>query len=92
MRWTWKLTRRSLTAPVHHIRGRISDNSGSSVQCGVKGEVRILGVIMLGAICAVVIAFGVWANRRWHAVDSYYEREFQDPPVADLGSYLGGDR
>jgi len=52
----------------------------------------MLSLIMLGATCAAVVALARWAYRRWETVDSYYEREYQDPPVADLGSYLGGDR
>lgn len=52
----------------------------------------MLGLIYLGVTAAVIVAFAVWAYRRWDDVDSYYEREHQDPPVADLGSYLHGDR
>lgn len=58
----------------------------------MKDEVVMLGLILLGVTCAAVVAFAIWAYRRWDTVDSYYEREHQDPPVADLGSYLGGDR
>lgn len=52
----------------------------------------MLGLILLVTTAAVIVAFAVWAYRRWDSVDSYYEREHEDPPVADLGSYLGGDR
>jgi hypothetical protein len=51
-----------------------------------------LGLIALGVTAAVIVAFAIWAYRRWDTVDSYYERAHQDPPVADLGSYLRGDR
>jgi hypothetical protein len=40
----------------------------------------------------VVMAGAWWAERRWQRVDSYYEHEYQDPPVFDAGSWLGGDR
>ncbi|MFP3882862.1 MAG: hypothetical protein ACLFWH_11160 [Actinomycetota bacterium] len=45
--------------------------------------------MLLGSAAAVILAFAVWAYRRWDAVDSYYEREYQDPPVADWGSHGG---
>lgn len=49
-------------------------------------------LIALGAGVAVVVAFAWWARRRDNNVDSYYEREHQDPPAFDAGSWLGGDR
>jgi hypothetical protein len=49
-------------------------------------------LIFLGVTALVIVAFAVWAYRRWDRVDGYYEREYQDPPVSDLCSYLGGDR
>lgn len=66
--------------------------SGPAVPFEVKGEVATLGLIALGVTAAVIVAFAIWAYRRWDTVDSYYERAHQDPPVADLGSYLRGDR
>jgi hypothetical protein len=50
-------------------------------------------VIALSAAGVVVIAvFGWWAKRRWERVDSYFGRNYQDPPIFDAGSWLGGDR
>ena len=49
-------------------------------------------LIVIGVIAAAIVAFGTWTNRRWDEVDSYHEREYRDPPIADYGSYLGGDR
>lgn len=52
----------------------------------------MLGLTLLaGAIALAVLAFR-WLKRRWDSVDSYYEREYEDPPIFDAGSYLGGDR
>lgn len=33
-----------------------------------------------------------WIRRRGMEVEDFYEREFQDPPTFDAGSYLGGGR
>jgi hypothetical protein len=52
----------------------------------VEALAWIVGTVTLVLVCAW------WAGRRWHEVDSYYEREQQDPPVFDAGSWLGGDR
>jgi hypothetical protein len=50
------------------------------------------GLIFLGALVLVVVGFAWWARRRWDDVDSYYEPEYQDPPVFDAGDWLGGGR
>ena len=47
--------------------------------------------IWLGSI-AVIVAIARWIRRRGMDVEDYYEREFQDPPTFDAGSFLGGDR
>lgn len=52
----------------------------------------MFGVTLLGGAVALVVLAFRWLNRRWDSVDSYHEREYQDPPPADFGSYLGGDR
>lgn len=52
----------------------------------------LLSLTLLGAALLAVVVGARWLYRRWDHVDSYYEREQQDPPVADLGGYLGGDR
>lgn len=48
----------------------------------------ILGIIVIGIIG--VGLFSWWAYRRWNEVDSYYEREHQDPPV--FNDWIGGGR
>jgi hypothetical protein len=52
----------------------------------------MLVLTLLGGVIALVVLAFRWLSRRWDNVDSYYEREYQDPPISDLGSYLGGDR
>ncbi|HJQ77842.1 MAG TPA: hypothetical protein VJ948_11375 [Acidimicrobiia bacterium] len=49
-------------------------------------------LIWLGAGAILVIGFAWLARRRWDNVDSYYEREHQDPPVFDVGGWFGGGR
>lgn len=46
----------------------------------------------LGVGALAIIGFAWWARRRWIEVDSYYERERRDPPIFDVGSWLGGNR
>jgi hypothetical protein len=50
------------------------------------------GLIALGALALLVVGFALWARRRWDNVDSYFERDYQDPPVFDAGDWLGGGR
>lgn len=33
-----------------------------------------------------------WLYRRRNDVNSYYEREYEGPPITDLTSWFGGDR
>ncbi len=42
----------------------------------------------------IVIVMGItwWMRCRGREIDSVIEREYQDPPIFDAGSYLGGDR
>ena len=47
--------------------------------------------IWFGSI-VVIGAVAWWIRRRGMEVEDYYEREFQDPPTFDAGSFLGGDR
>lgn len=41
----------------------------------------MLGLISLVASALAVVGFAWWARRRWNNVDSYYEREHEDPPA-----------
>ena len=50
----------------------------------------VLGIIAVGV--AAIGLFSWWAYRRWNEVDSYYKREYKDPPAMDAGSWFGGDR
>lgn len=52
----------------------------------------MLVVALSGAGVVVIAVVAWWAKRRWDRVDSYYEREYQDPPITDAGSWFGGDR
>ncbi len=49
----------------------------------------MLGLIGLGVAAAAVVGFAWWARRRWKDVDSYYEREYKDPPIFDAGRSSG---
>ena len=55
-------------------------------------EVVMTGILVLFGTLAVVIVGGWLLRRRLEPVDSYYEREYQGPPVFDAGTWLGGDR
>jgi hypothetical protein len=48
-------------------------------------------LILIGLGVGVAIA-ALWLYRRWRDVDSYYEREYKDPPISDVTSWFGGDR
>lgn len=48
-------------------------------------------LILVGLVLAVCLA-ALWLYRRWDNVDSYYEREQQDPPATDITSWFGGGR
>jgi len=50
----------------------------------------VLGLLGLGGAALAVVGFAWWARPRSRAVDSYYEREYQDPPIFDAGGGLGG--
>jgi len=45
-------------------------------------------------VLLVVGAVGIrmWSKRHIAEVDDFHEWEQSDPPVTDLGGYLGGDR
>jgi hypothetical protein len=49
-------------------------------------------LIAMGLFISVVVVLGIWAERRWKSIDSYHERESEDPPIFDAGDYLGGGR
>jgi len=49
-------------------------------------------VLLIALSVAAVSILARWANRRWRRVDSYHEREYQEPPTFDVGNWLGGDR
>ncbi len=51
----------------------------------------LVPVILAVGVVAVSV-FARWAYRRWNEVDSFHEREHQDPPVFDAGDWLGGGR
>ncbi|HEU4318805.1 MAG TPA: hypothetical protein VFS66_01845 [Acidimicrobiia bacterium] len=48
-------------------------------------------LILIGLVAAVCIA-ALWLYRWWDRVDSYYEREYEDPPATDITSGFGGGR
>jgi hypothetical protein len=52
--------------------------------------VHVLGAFLFfGTVVAVIL--GGWLLRRWSgSVDDYYERDYQDPPIFDARSFLGG--
>ena len=44
-----------------------------------------------GTLAVVIV--GAWLlRRRTERGDSYYEREYQEPPVFDAGAWLSGGR
>lgn len=52
----------------------------------------VLGVIVYAALVVGVIVGALWLERRWRRVDSYFEREFQDPLITDASSWFSGGR
>ncbi len=49
-------------------------------------------VLPVALSVAAVSILARWANRRWRSVDSYHEREYQEPLIFDAGNWLGGGR
>lgn len=52
----------------------------------------MIWILLLVLLVVGAVGIRVWSKRHIAEVDDYYEREQGDPPISDLGSYLGGDR